>query len=114
VWQAMLAVGVAMTGFLGVVIGAVVTGFVTLRQAQLATEREHQIRQIEWAQARKDAHDAFQRENLLALQDAIEDVRRATMRDHDRKLKIALEEGFWDKGSIPDPWTNRRSVSMLE
>jgi hypothetical protein len=60
----------AVAGFLGVIVGAVVTGFVTLRQAQLATQREHDLRRIEWGQARKDVRDTFQRESVIVLQDA--------------------------------------------
>jgi hypothetical protein len=69
-WQAMLGLGVALIGFLGVVIGAVVTGYVTLRQARLATEREREAQQRFREQQRKDAHDAFKRDAILALHDA--------------------------------------------
>jgi hypothetical protein len=75
---------------LGVVVGAVVTGFVTLRQARLATQREHDVRKIEWEQARKAVRDAFQRESLLAVQDAVEDARRATVREWDRLLSSLM------------------------
>ena len=61
-WTAIVGMFAAVIGFLGVVVGAVVTGFVTLRQARLATQREHDVRKIEWEQARKDVRDAFQRE----------------------------------------------------
>jgi hypothetical protein len=70
-WQAMLTLGVALIGFFGVALGAVVTGFVTLRQAQLATQREREVQQMLREQERKDARDAFQRDVIIALQDAI-------------------------------------------
>jgi uncharacterized membrane protein YcjF (UPF0283 family) len=79
-WTAIVAMFAAMIGFLGVVVGAVVTGFVTLRQTELTSQREREAQQIVREQARKDAHDAFQRENLLALQEAVEDVRRVIVR----------------------------------
>jgi type II secretory pathway pseudopilin PulG len=72
-WQAALALGVALIGFLGVALGAVVTGYVTLRQARLATQREREIQQMLRTQQRKDAHDAFQRDAIIALQDALRD-----------------------------------------
>jgi type II secretory pathway pseudopilin PulG len=72
-WQALLALGVAVIGFLGVVVGAVVTGFVTLRQTQLATQREREAQQMLREQQRRDARDAFQRDAILALQGAVED-----------------------------------------
>jgi hypothetical protein len=66
-------VGQAALTFLGVVLGAVIGGGVTLWQTYLAAQREREGRQIERAQGRKDAHDAFQRDAILALQSALED-----------------------------------------
>jgi citrate lyase beta subunit len=73
-WQAVLALGVALIGFLGVALGAVVTGFVTLRQTSMAAQRERESQQMLRWQERKDAHDAFQRDTILALQDAIAEL----------------------------------------
>jgi hypothetical protein len=72
-WQAMFSLGVAVIGFLGVALGAVVTGYVTLRQTHLATQREREVQQMLREQARKDARDAFQRDAIIALQDAVRD-----------------------------------------
>src|SRR6266508_3522940 len=46
VWTAMLGIFAAVIGFLGVIVGAVVTGYVTLRQTQLATRREREAQQM--------------------------------------------------------------------
>jgi hypothetical protein len=65
-WQAALA-------FLGVILGAAIAGGIAVWQARLTIQQEREVRQIERAQARKDAHDAFQRDAILALQGAVED-----------------------------------------
>jgi hypothetical protein len=109
VWTAILGIFAAVIGFLGVVVGAVVTGYVTLRQTQLATAREREARQAEREQARKDVRDAFQRENLLALQDAVMDMRKATTDEFERKLANEKDAGYWytrDFGEpLPADWT---------
>jgi hypothetical protein len=85
-WTAIVGMFAAVIGFLGVIVGAAVTGFVTLRQAELATKREREARQLEREQKRKDVVDAFQRETLLALQDATMDLSIAATRFLDRKV----------------------------
>jgi len=90
-WTAIVAAFAAVIGFLGVVVGALVTGFVTLRQTELASQREREAQQIAREQARKDAHDAFQQENIPALQEAAEDLRQVVVRDVGRKLAAADE-----------------------
>jgi hypothetical protein len=90
-WTAIVAMFAAVIGFFGVVVGAVVTGFVTLRQTELASQRERQAQQDAREQARTDAHDAFQQENILALQEAVEDLRHVVVRDVGRKMAAADE-----------------------
>jgi hypothetical protein len=63
-WQAALT-------FLGVILGAAIAGGVSLWQARLTTEREREARREIRELERKDRLDAFQRDNLIALQDAI-------------------------------------------
>jgi hypothetical protein len=107
VWTAILGMFAALIGFLGVVVGAVVTGFVTLRQARLATQREYDVRQIEWGQARKDVRDTFQRESIISLQDAISDTRTAIFRDYERKHAIWQTQSVAGRGPgepLPEDW----------
>jgi hypothetical protein len=63
-WQAVLT-------FYGVILGATVAGGVALWQALLAGQREREARQFEREQVRKEAHDAFQRDSISALHDAV-------------------------------------------
>lgn len=66
-WQALLVV-------VGVVLGGAIAGGVALRQVQLVTDREREARQAERELVREDARDAFQRDTILALQDAVADL----------------------------------------
>jgi hypothetical protein len=100
VWQAIVTLVVGVVGVLGVVVAAGVTGFFTIRQARLTTEREHQLRQIEWWQARKDAHDTFQREAILALQHAVADYWAMAL-DEYRAIETGTEPS--DRRSITFP-----------
>ena len=91
-WTALVGMFAAVIGFLGVLVGAMVTGFVTLRQTQLATQREREAQQTAREVARKDALDAFQQETMLGLQDAVEDVRGVVVRDVGRMF-VAANQG---------------------
>jgi uncharacterized coiled-coil protein SlyX len=57
----------AWFGFLGVIVGAAVPLF----GEQFVTRREREARQALHEQERRDRRDAFQRDTILALQDAI-------------------------------------------
>jgi hypothetical protein len=61
----------AVWGFLGVVLGGVLTGTMSLWQVQLVTRREREAREALREQERRDRRDAFQRETILAVQDAV-------------------------------------------
>jgi len=110
VWTAILGIFAAVIGFLGVIVGAVVTGYVTLRQTQLATQHEREAQQMLREQERKDRRDAFQRETLLALQDAVEDIREITYREYGRRLAIWKHDRRWPSRPpgepLPKDWSD--------
>lgn len=83
----------AVWGFLGVVLGGVLTGAVSLWQAQLMTKREREARATLREQERKDRRDAFQRETLLALQDATHVVLRLLHVEEERRSIEARTSG---------------------
>jgi hypothetical protein len=62
-WQAVLA-------FWGAIVGGVIAGGVSLWVALLAVQRDREARQVEREQTRRDAHNAFQRDAVVALHDA--------------------------------------------
>jgi hypothetical protein len=85
--------GQAALAFLGVLLGAAIAGGVSLWQVQLITAREREARQTLREQERADRRDAFQRETILALQDALVDLIRAVSREQERMLLEAVRSG---------------------
>jgi hypothetical protein len=89
--------GQALLGFLGVILGAAIAGVISLWQVQSVTKREREARQALREQEQKDRRDAFQREVLLAVQDAVNDVQVAVWRERERRI-TAVHAG--------EPWPN--------
>jgi hypothetical protein len=96
----------AVLAFVGVILGAIIAGFVSLWQMRLVTARERKAQQIHREQERTDRREAFERETLLALQDAISDLRQVTMRDYERKVVLMAEQGPWPNPSMSLLLTN--------
>lgn len=78
---------------LGVVLGAAIAGGVSLWQVQLITAREREARQTLREQERKDAHDALQRDAILALHDAITAYWQTVLAAHDQIHNRLTETG---------------------
>jgi hypothetical protein len=100
--------GQAALTLLGVILGAAIAGGVSLWQVQLVTKRERETRQELREQERSDRREAFQRETLLALQDATSRMRQATVREHERKAALMKDRGSWpdrEEPLFPDDWT---------
>ena len=76
----------AVWGFLGVILGGVLTGAASLLQAQLVARREREAQQALRAQKLSDERAAFQRDTILALQSAMTEFWSNVMTVH-------LEEG---------------------
>jgi hypothetical protein len=81
----------AIFGFLGVIVGAVVS----LLGEQFTSRREREARQVLREQDRKDRRDAFQRETILALQDALDDLGRAVAQERGKRLAEQATTGRW-------------------
>jgi hypothetical protein len=95
-WQVVL-------GLVGVVLGGAIVGGVALRHMQLVTDREREVRQVERELGRKDARDGFQRDTILALQDAAGDLLRMVAYLHYEALNAEEKTGYWPVPSRPDP-----------
>ncbi|HEV8374072.1 MAG TPA: hypothetical protein VGR68_12805 [Actinomycetota bacterium] len=94
----------ALLTFIGVILGAAIAGSVSLWQARLVTKQERESRQALREQTHKDRRDAFQREAILALQDAMADLHRAVGRDQDEKLaKMFDASSAWPARKAEDP-----------
>jgi hypothetical protein len=102
------AVGQQALTFLGVILGASIAGGISLWQVQFVTKREHETRQIEREQTRKDVRDAFQRDTVIATQEAIVEISRCVVRDQDEKLAVWNQDGTWpdrsDSYPLPDDY----------
>jgi hypothetical protein len=77
----------AVIGLLGVIVGAIVAGAVALLGEQFTTRREREARQAIREQERKDSHDVFQREAIIALHDAVRDYWGVAIEAHEQILK---------------------------
>lgn len=85
----------AVYGFVGVLLGSVSTAALTVYRERLVSGREREARQHQREQDRKDRRDDFQRQSLLALQDAASDLIKAVFNEQDRMLEERERTGTW-------------------
>jgi len=81
----------AVYAFIGVLLGSATTVVLTVYQGR----RERQSRERQRRQERQDQRDTFQRESLLALQDAVSDLVKAVFDEQDRMLEEMRRTGSW-------------------
>jgi hypothetical protein len=77
----------AVYGFIGVLLGSAATAVLTVYREQVISKRERDAREHQRMQERHDQRDTFQRQSLLALQDAVSDLVKAVFNEQDRMLK---------------------------
>jgi hypothetical protein len=87
----------AVLSLAAVVLGATIAGGVALWQVQLVTAREREARRTEREQVRKDLRDTFQRDSILALQQAVADLVRMAVGVHDDSVRQLRETSQWPK-----------------
>jgi hypothetical protein len=101
----------AILSFVGVILGALIASGVSLFREHVVTARERAARADERKQRMQDVRDAFQRETLVALQDANVDFRRATIAEYHQRLEVAEKSRSWiplSQGDhIADPWRDQ-------
>jgi hypothetical protein len=85
----------AIYGFVGVLLGSGTTAMLTVYREHVVSRREREAIRLQREQARKDRSDEFQRESLLAMQDAVSDVIKAVYNDQDRLLVEMQNTGKW-------------------
>jgi hypothetical protein len=64
-------VDAALWGFIGVVVGGIITGFISIRLETIRASKEAALDSAKRADDRRLGRDAFTRETLLALQDTL-------------------------------------------
>ena len=85
----------AVYGFIGVLLGSVTTVALTVYRERLVSAREREARQHQREQDRTDQRNLFQRESLLALQEAVSDVIKAVYNEQDRLLEKMRRRSIW-------------------
>ncbi len=85
----------ALYGFVGVLLGSGSTAMLTVYRERLISRREREALQHQREQDRKNQRDTFQRQSLLALQDAISDLLKAVYNEQDRILAEMRQTGQW-------------------
>lgn len=85
----------ALYGFIGVLLGSATTTVLTVYRERLVGSREREARQHQREQDRKDERNSFQRQSILALQDAVSDLVKAVYNEQDRMLEEMRETSRW-------------------
>lgn len=100
----------ALIAFAGVALGVISTSFLTLYKERLTLRKERETRAEQREQSRRDNREAFQRETLLALQQAVTDLIKSVYDEQDRMVIELAETSEWPARQWTTPtakgWTD--------
>ncbi len=102
----------AIWGFVGVVVGGLITGLVTITAERMRADREVALDSAQRQDARRLARDGFQRENLLELQVKLVDWLRAMT-----EMYLADRDAIRSTGAVdvvPDELSTREATTTRE
>ena len=85
----------AVYGFIGVLLGSATTAALTVYRERLLSTREREARKPQRHQDQQDQRNTFQRQSLLALQDAVSDLVKALYDEQDRMLEEMRQTDRW-------------------
>jgi hypothetical protein len=85
----------AVYGFIGVLLGSATTAVLTVYRERLVSSREREARHHQREQDREDQRNIFQRQSMLALQDAVSDLIKAVYTEQDRMLQEMRQTSRW-------------------
>jgi hypothetical protein len=85
----------AVYAFIGVLLGSATTAALTVYRERLLSTREREAREQQRQQDQKDQRNTFQRQSILALQDAVSDLIKALYDEQDRLLEEMRPTGTW-------------------
>ena len=85
----------AVYGFIGVLLGSATTAALTVYRERLLSTREREARKQQRQQDQQDQRNTFQRQSLLALQDAVSDLVKALYNEQDRMLEEMRRTDRW-------------------
>ena len=95
----------AIAGAVGVAAGALISSVGVVLRERLVDRRERDAQQELRKQALKDQHDAFQRETILTLQDAIGQLWSLSADAYNEAARQQAETGEWPQtvlSGLPD------------
>ncbi len=91
----MRGVDAAVWGFVGVVIGGLITGLVSIRLEGIRADKAAALDSAKRQDDRRLGRDNFQRETLLDLQDAANALQRALFLIHMHDVRTSKATGTW-------------------
>lgn len=103
----------AIFSLIGVFLGALVAAFGTLYREQITTKREREARAEIEAREKRAAVLTFQRESILALQDAIVATVKSVYAEQDRMLRDLADTGNWSARQWSTPTAQGWSDAQL-
>jgi hypothetical protein len=104
----------ALYGFIGVLLGSATTAVLTVYRERLLSIREREARQAQREQDQTDQRNIFERQSLLALQDAVSGLIKAVYREQDRMLEEMRQTGRWTARQWETPTTTAWEDANLQ
>lgn len=110
----------AAWGFIGALAGAIVGAFTSIATTVIANRNAAALQTRADSLERKERERTFQRETLLAAQDALQDLARQTSRAHHEDLLAHRRGEPWGKSLLSDEvdeclgLANRRLFALVE
>lgn len=103
----------AVFGLIGVLVGSIITAFVTIYAERQKGRREAAQSDRQHAQERQSARDTFQRDSILTLQTAVADLIKSAYAELDRAITVANETGQWPARQWETPTAVGWSAALL-
>jgi hypothetical protein len=104
----------ALFGFGGVVLGSLTTAGLTIYKETVTGRRETAGHDRQYERDRKAARDAFQRDSIIALQDAVTALIEAAYSELDRMLAVYRETNQWPARLWETPTATGWSNAVLK
>ena len=92
----------AIAGALGVAAGALISSVGVVLRERLVSRRERETQQELRRQTLKDQRDAFQRETILDLQDAIGQLWSLSAAAYNQAAREQAKSGEWPRAALTD------------
>ncbi|MGN9846898.1 hypothetical protein ACTMTI_53295 [Nonomuraea sp. H19] len=103
----------AVFGLIGVLVGSVITAFVTIYAERQKGKREAAQSDRQYERERQSVRDTFQRDSILTLQNAIADLIKSAYAELDRLIAATKETGQWPGRQWETPTAVGWSASLL-